>query len=148
MKKQVCPCCAGAAFHSAAKRYMEIPASSLTVCRVDLEDIPKDSPLLRIDQMALFPECGDGSCLVSYLRKRFTLCQKRTDYVRCIHTVYGLVGSASAAQACIDKVSSLCREVFDVTEAELATMRDHIIYCDVPKVMAFLASGGPKERKC
>ena len=95
----------------------------------------------------LEPTCGDGAFVTEVLRRKFARCRKRSDYTAALRSVYAMEIQADNVEACIANVEALSREWFAPTQAELETIRDHVIQADSLKVMRMINDMNQREVK-
>lgn len=95
----------------------------------------------------LEPSCGEGAFILEILRRKFSLCKKRSDFTIALESVYGFELLADNVAATIRNVTALCEEYFKPRAAERQIISDHIIQCDALKILKLLSVYGDSPPK-
>lgn len=90
------------------------------------------------DKTFLEPTCGDGAFVCEILLRKFSNCQKRSDYTQALRSVYAMEIQADNVSKTIENVTAMCGEFFKVTKEERQIINDHIIQADSLKIMRMI----------
>lgn len=95
----------------------------------------------------LEPCCGDGVFVLEILRRKFSRCQKRSDYTEVLRSVWAMDIQERNVTATIENIVNLCGEYFSLTKEEMGVINNHVILCDSLKVMRMMNELNEKERE-
>ncbi len=101
----------------------------------------------EIGKTFLEPACGEGVFVLEILRRKFALCEKRSDYTEALRSVWAMDIQERNVDATIANVCVLCERYFKPTKEEYQIIADHVILCDSLKVMAMMNELSERKEK-
>lgn len=101
----------------------------------------------EIDKTFLEPTCGDGVFVCEILRRKFTKCTTKSDYLTALKSVYAMEIQADNVEKTIQNVTDLCEKHFKMTKQDLEIISDHVIQADSLKIMKMINDMNEMERK-
>lgn len=111
------------------------------------DSLEKENPNCFSPETTFFePTCGEGIFVLEILRRKFSYCKTKSDYITALKSVYAMELQADNVERTIENVKALCMEYFKPTKADLEIINDHIIQADSIKVMRMINNMNERER--